>query len=802
MKRTYIYLLTLLAACFLTGAQAVAQIRLPAYDGRINPELLDAWKGHPGYNDGRWSASWITSPDADAGYGVYFFRKELTLAGKPEQYIVHVSADNRYKLYVNGIQVAAGPAKGDPHNWNFDTVDLAPWLHGGTNRVAAVVWNFAEKRPVAVMSRGEAGFLVQGNTEAERALDTGEGWKVLRTDAYAPEEVKVRGYYAAGCTDRLDGGKYPWGWEQPALADSSLMVPACADSLWKEARKLGTAALKGAGNYHLWYLVPRAIPPMEVRPLQADRSLDGKVVPAGQTREFLLDNRELTTGYPRLYFSGGAGAEISLGYAEALYETDNGWAKGNRNVTAGKQFAGYQDVILADGGAGRSFEPLWWRTWRYLKLTVKTGEEPLTLDSLRAVSSMYPFERVSRFDAPGDPSLQQMLDIGWRTARLCAHETYMDCPYYEQLQYFGDSRIQALVTMFNTRDTCMVRNLLEQGRQSLDADGLMMSRYPSHILQYIAPYALFWLNTCHDWWMYRGDEGYLKTLLPAMRSTLSWFGESLGADGLLHRVPGWNFADWASLDSGTFPADAEGRSAYLDLIHILALRDAAEMEDAFGDPWYAAGYRRTAEKAVSAAKAAYWSEERKLFADDGARQAFSQHINALAVLADLVTGPEATDLVKRTVEGKDLRPCTIYFRYYLQRAMAHSGQGDLLLPNLGILRDQMALGLTTWAEMPEPSRSDCHAWGSSPNIECFRTVLGFDAAASGFRRVRIAPALGGLKEASGSIPHPRGTISARYRITASGKLDATVVLPDGVDGSFVWKGRIKPLRPGENRLYL
>jgi hypothetical protein len=287
-----------------------------------------------------------------------------------------------------------------------------------------------------------------------------------------------------------------------------------------------------------------------------------------------------------------------------------------------------------------------------------------------------------------------------------------------------------------------------------------------------------------------------------MRSTLSWFAESLGADGLLHRVPGWNFADWASLDSGTFPADDEGRSAYLDLIHILALRDAAEMEDAFGDPWYAAGYRRTAEKAVSAAKAAYWSDERKLFADDGTRQAFSQHINALAVLADLVTGPEATDLVKRTVEGKDLRPCTIYFRYYLQRAMAHSGNGNLLLPNLGVLRDQMSLDLTTWAEMPEPSRSDCHAWGSSPNIEFFRTVLGIDAASSGFRRVRIAPALGTLKEVSGSIPHPRGTISARYRITASGKLDATVVLPDGVDGSFVWNGRVKPLRPGENRLYL
>ena len=799
MRLKHIFIILLCGLALGAGSRAAAQIRLPAYDTRINPELLDAWAQKRVYNDGRWSAQWITSPEADGGYGVYFFRKSLTLSGDPEQFIIHVSADNRYKLYVNGTQVALGPAKGDVRNWSFDTVDIAPWLHAGENLVAAVVWNFAEQRPVALMSLGKAGFLLQGNSEAERALDTDASWETLRTDAYTPEPVHVRGYYAAGCTDRLDARKYPWGWEKPASPSDTT---AFVDSSWFAAKSLSKAALKGAGNYHYWYLVPRPIPPMETRPLQMQHHLDGRTIPAAHTQEFLIDNHELTTGYPRLHFSGGADAEIRIGYAEALYESGKGWAKGNRDETKGKQFVGYEDVILPDGGLGRSFEPLWWRTWRYLRIQVTTAGEPLTLDSLTAVSSMYPFVKESRFEAPEDPSLQQMLDIGWRTARLCAHETYMDCPYYEQLQYFGDARIQALVTMYNTRDTCLVRNLLEQGRQSLGADGLMMSRYPSHINQDIAPYALFWLDTCHDWWMYRGDEAYLKTLLPAMRSTLRWFSENLGTDGLLHRVPSWNFADWASLDSGTFPTDAEGRSAYLDLIHILALRDAAEMEDAFGDPWFAALYRRTAEKAAAAARTAYWSAERKLFADDGTRKAFSQHANALAILADLVPAAEAPDLLKRTLEDKDLRPCTLYFRYYLQRAMAHCGQGDLLLGSLGHLRDQMALGLTTWAEMPEPSRSDCHAWGSSPNIEFFRTVLGIDAASSAFRKVRIAPALGGLKEASGSIPHPCGTVSASYKISSTGKLGATITLPDGVEGIFVWNGRTKPLRPGENRLYL
>ena len=173
---------TLLCLVVLGTASASAQGRLPAYDARINPQLLDPWSGGQGYNDARWSAQWITSPEADRGYGVYFFRKEFALDAKPAEFIVHVSADNRYKFYVNGTQVAAGPAKGDVRNWSFDTVDLAPWLQAGDNLVAAVVWNFAEWRPVALMSLGQSAFLLQGNGDAERALDTGKGWQVLRTD--------------------------------------------------------------------------------------------------------------------------------------------------------------------------------------------------------------------------------------------------------------------------------------------------------------------------------------------------------------------------------------------------------------------------------------------------------------------------------------------------------------------------------------------------------------------------------------------------------------------------------------------
>src|ERR1700744_2649465 len=92
-----------------------------------------------------WNAYWITAPnDPGREYGVYYFRKSIDIADKPASFKVNVSADNRYKLYVNGMLVSVGPARGDTYYWNYETIDLAPYLPTGKNIIAAIVWNEAE----------------------------------------------------------------------------------------------------------------------------------------------------------------------------------------------------------------------------------------------------------------------------------------------------------------------------------------------------------------------------------------------------------------------------------------------------------------------------------------------------------------------------------------------------------------------------------------------------------------------------------------------------------------------------------
>jgi len=336
----------------------------------------------------------------------------------------------------------------------------------------------------------------------------------------------------------------------------------------------------------------------------------------------------------------------------------------------------------------------------------------------------------------------------------------------------------------------MVKNAIEQGRQSVIADGITMSRYPSSLHQFISSFTLWWICTGYDYWMYRGDEAYIKTLLPVYRNILAWYEQWLKPDYSLDYVPHWFFADWAAGFSGGEPVrEEDGNSAFQDLLYLITLDAVAEMEAKAGIPSMSEYYGNIASKIRATIKAKYWDENRRLFADTHDHRSFSQHVNSLAVIAGIVTGDEAAGIMTRTLVDTSLIQATIYFRYYVHQALSKAGLGDQLLDNMGIWYDQMKLGLTTWAEMPEPSRSDCHAWGSSPNIEFFRIILGISSDAPGFEKVRIAPALGKLKEASGSIPHPSGKINVSYTIGANNKLNARIELPEGITGVFQWKGK-------------
>jgi alpha-L-rhamnosidase len=777
----------------------------------------------------QWDAQWISVPGEPAnGYGVYLFRRSLELKSIPASFLVHVSADNRYKLFVNDRLVSAGPARGDFYYWNFETIDLTPYLVTGNNIIAAQVWNEAELRPEAQIS-WRTGFIMQGNTKAEFVVNTNDNWKCTRDDSYKPlSSPEVIGYYVTGPGEFIDMKKHIKGWAKAGFDDSSW--ESASQAYWRGGSP------KGLQDAFGWMLVPSVIPPREMtiqRLLSVRESTikipetfpsqpGGIVIPANTRATILFDQGFLTNAYPTLEFSKGKDAAILIKYAEALFIPANSlrygpkgggymgspdiFGKGNRNEVQDKIFLGKKDSLIADGSDKQSFTSLLWRTFRYVQITVETKDESLQIGDFYGTFTGYPFELKASFRSD-KPELQQVLEIGWRTARLCAIETYMDCPYYEQLQYIGDARIQAMVSYYNSGDDRLVRNALNLMDHSRIAEGITLSRHPSYSPQLIPTFSLWYIGMLRDYRMYRPDREFVKGKLAGTRQVLDFFSRYQQDDGSLKNVPYWNFTDWVDdrkgWSGGVAPIGKDGSSAVMDLQLLWAYQTAADLEDELGMEAYAVLYRERAGKLMETIRGKYWDPSGNLFADTPEKDVFSQHANALAILTGMVTKEEAALLANKMLTNKSLAPASIYFKYYLHQALIKAGLGNDYLGWLDKWFENISMGLTTWAEDSNVNgaRSDCHAWGSSPNIEFYRTLLGIDTDAPGFAKVRIEPHLGNLQNAAGEIPHPLGMIRTRYELV-KGKWNVEIDLPEGLTGRLLWKGQEMALKSGISKMEL
>ena len=779
------------------------------------------------------AARWIAPPGVPGdSFTVFHARRSFALSPVPARFVVHVSADNRYRLYVNGTHVSSGPQRSDVMHWRYETLDLAPHLRAGRNVIAALVWNWGDARPVAQHSH-RTGFLIQGNSAVEAALvNTGVGWKLLRDSAHAPIPIttaSMGNYYAAAPGDSIDASRYPWGWERPEYADAAWYGVALpnrvggvnplaafdgADGGGIVGRVKRRAIPPGEyGELSGWQLEPRSLPPMEERVqrlarirratgVPADeaflRASGDLLIPARTTAVLLLDQSHTTNAYAVLETSGGAGSSVRLTYAEALVDAKG--QKGHRDSVDGRLVRGVRDVFLPDGGARRRFQTLYWRSFRYIQVDITTADEPLRLHDLHGIFTAYPFAERARF-ASDLPWLADMWRMNWNGARIGAFETYMDTPYWEQLQYVGDTRIQGLISLYVAGDDRLLRQAIEHFDLSRIPEGLTGSRYPSAIPQIIPPFSLIHVAMVHDYLMHRADRTFVGERLAGVRGILDWYERHVDTTGMLGPMPHWNYVDWTPpWERGVPPGADDGHSATVSLLYAYALQRAAELEDVVGTRGAGAAYRARAATVLAAVRARAWDARRGLFRDalPPVVASYSQQTNVLAILTGAVPLAQRRALMDRLLGDTSLTRASYYFGFYVLEALREAGLGDRYIEQLEPWRTMLRMGLTSTPENPEPTRSDTHAWAAHPNYGLLATVLGVRPASAGFRTVRIAPALGALRRAEGRVPHPAGDIEVRLAREGAGArgLRAEVVLPRGLAGMFEWQGHRRPLREG------
>jgi hypothetical protein len=750
-------------------------------------------------------------------WSVVLFRRTFALGRSVRNAALWISASMRFTAWLDGDRLGRGPARSDIGRWFTSHFELPP-LSTGEHTLAIRVSHFGDHAGIGQLG-GPAFLLVcgeGGNGPYRQAVHTGSDWLCAPDESREPtpehEWGGRRPYYVVGSGERYHAEKAAGDWQHTGFDDGD----------WAHTRQVCRAAWSAWGNWPLGVqLAPDMIGPMHETPepfarvAYAPSDLAGAAeafaageaplaVPPRRRVRLVLDRGEITNAYPTLSFRGGRDAKVRFVWAEAPYRGDSR-TKGHRDVTDGADFFGHKDEVLPSGREG-AWTPLWFRSFRYVEVRIRTGDDPLTLDALTLEGTGWPIPQRGTFRAVGRSREEagRLWDVSLRTARRCAHETYFDCPHYEQAQFPGDTRVQAVFSYLVAGDDRLARKAIADFHASRLPGGLLQCRYPSRRIQVIATFSLQWLGMMHDFLRYRGRPELLAPYLPVAREIVEWFVRRIRSDGLLGRIDDAPFLDWApELACGNAPQDTDGGSAVLTMMLARACDQLADLEQRAGLDELAGRWRNHARSLIKATLRRCWDRGRRLLSDTPHTQTFSVHAQVQAILAGAWNPHKAADVLGDSLDVHGVtQPGSFYYRYYVGQALKYAGQRDAVVESFSRWQRCLAnTGLTTWPENErEQPRSDCHAWSISPGIELLETVLGVEPAedTEGFAEATFAPTLASIEGARGKVCTPHGPIEVQLQRLPSGKTEANVVTPVPMRV----RGKRRAIKPGRHRLVL
>ncbi len=775
--------------------------------------------------DVNWTAQWIMHPTVEPqAHAVVLFRKKFELQKKPEMFVIHLSADNHYRLFVNGKYITRGPARGDISHWFFETLDIAPYLQTGKNTIAAEVVNWGPKRSFTYFSQMTS-FILQGDSEAEKMVNTSGGsWKCLRNEAYSPKIVEWMtdrntidfGLYVGNPTDSIRADKYPWGWETTNFDDSKWPGAKWCDIAGGRDEQFAGGILYGGGKL----LIPRrtGLLKEEKVPFAGIRRSSGMevkddflkgtgslTIPDNKKVTILIDQTAETMGYPELLVSGGKDTRIQVIYAENMI-VKNQSPKGDRNQIEGKYLVGIKDVFIPDGGKNRLFKPTYIRAFRYIQLDIETKAEPLIIENYTHVSCHAPIECKAEFESDS-PLAGWIMNAGWRTVSICAQDMLLSDAAYEQMQYTGDSRVHNLSLLTLSGDDRLTRNALIQFDQSRIPEGLTYACYPNPFHLIIPSYSLIWIDQVQDYMMWKDDQEFIAGFELGIQSVLYWFEQKMQPNGLMGKMDWWGALAWPRhYKNGEPPTIYEGNNTLYTLHYAYTLRHAAEIFDYLGKRDQAEKYRKRADEICAAVNKLCKTNE-GFYTESPDNKQVSQITNIMAILAGATSGEEAKTLMGKLLEPKDwFGQADLFLHLYLFEAMNKTGFQDKFVPEISewaLMKDRNMSG---FAEVPlewgeENQRSECHPWSSSPNVFLFKTVCGINPTSTGHKTVEIAPSFGELTSIKAVYPHPLGNIELDLRKVGSG-VEGTIATPNDMQCTFVWNGQKQKLQGGKQNIKL
>lgn len=746
-----------------------------------------------------------------------YFRCEIDL---PEKAFltVDISASSRYRLWVNGKPVLSGPCKGDVWRQYYETIELTGLLLPGKNVFCVqVLYNDPNTAEIQTDERaavyGVMGVLaghrlaVEGDVYNEDGtvagtLTTGRAdWRVWLDNSFCLKSSDITCYLGA-VTEKIDFSSMPVHWKEEGFDAFGWIAAEAADTV------LPTNILFSAGVQPRFRIRQREIPLLYEKEDRFERDFsraDGNTVgllakgsitvEPEQALELILDAGVVKNGYPRYIFQGGKGEKVTITY----FEKFGGQGSDLRRTDyENGEISGLTDTIYLAGGE-ICYEPFWVRTFRFVRISIQAREEPVTLLAPDFRRTGYPLEVTSYIQA-SDPWVERLWEICVRTLENCMMETYMDCPYYEQLQFAMDTRLEALFTYAVSNDHALARKALIDFHYGMQPEGLTAGKYPSAYLQILSTFSLHYIYMLWEYYQQTGDKETIRFCRGDVDRILDYFDARIGAEGLVGRLEFWEFVDWQpdwSEFAGIPRALQQGPSTIINLMYAYALFCGGTLFAAMGRNSLAEEYLSRREAILGKVQSLCWDQEKGMYREGPECRQFTQHAQSWAVLNGLSQGENARRILARAIEDGECLKCSFSTAYEWFRALEKAGMYEVMRDSLNDWIALLELDCTTCPETPKQARSECHAWSALPMYEMMRTMAGVTPEGIGWERIRITPHTMDLDALQGRVTTPKGNISFRYE-KKDGVWHYSLELPEGMDATFIYPdGRKEHLNRGK-----
>ena len=607
-------------------------------------------------------------------------KKTLSLtAAQAGSLRIRLTADDYFKLWLNGEYVGQGPAAGYPFAYYYNEFDLAPLARPGENEIFLDVyyqglinrvWNSGDLR------QGLAADLFCGE---DYLCSADETWLYTRDTRYTGAAV--------------------FGYDTQFVEDYDERMPLPA---WRPLQVRENAD----------YTFAACTVPVEVTewPLALRREGDTAACDLGQE----------VMGTFKLKARGPAGSSVVIHCGEELQEDGHVRYELRCNCH-------YEDVWTLAGGES-TLEQYDYKAFRYVEFICRGGAELL---EATALVRHYPFPEDACTLTSDDPNLNAVFNLCRNTIQYCTQEGFMDCPSREKGQYAGDLTITGGTHMMLTGHGELFLKAIENQVQSLRIAPGMLAVTPGSLMQEIADYSLQFPLLVERYYNYTGDEDFLARMLPACDAVIDHFGQFARPDGLLDSVTDkWNLVDWPDnlRDNYDFPLTipvGPGCHNVLNAFWVGCVSVTEGLKRRAGVP-----FTPRAEKLKDAFNAAFLKEN-GVYTDTEASTHSALHSNVLPAFFGLVP-PQHTGDVAALIKEKGMKS-GVYMAFFQLKALARLGEYEevyrLITSEeenswMNMIREGATTCFEAWGKDKKWNCSLCHPWASAPVMVLAEDLLG------------------------------------------------------------------------------